>query len=176
MDMQKTRKIFKVYTTVLWYLTMNKTDLRSLFFRSILHKKRKRKEKIPRNGESVPKKRFGKTCSNLFRSTSVSRDSFSFFFIFTSKRWKNRSEGLRGAACCETGAQKRSFTRGNDAREKEKKKWGGGGGGRWRSERGFNEAGAHPMALMTLINCTKDGDQPLCTSHGNTSETSRKFC
>lgn len=51
----------------------------------------------------------------------MSRDSFSFFFIFTSKRWKNRSEGLRGAACCETGAQKRSFTRGNDAREKEKK-------------------------------------------------------
>lgn len=35
-------------------------------------------------------------------------------------------------------------------------------------KRGFNEVGAQPMALMTLINCSKDGDQPLCTSHGNT--------
>lgn len=125
MDMQKTRKIFKVYTTVLWYLTMNKTDLRSLFFRSILHKKRKRKEKIPLKRRKCSEETIRKNdCSNLFRSTSVSRDSFSFFFIFTSKRWKNRSEGLRGAACCETGAQKRSFTRGNDAREKEKKSGG----------------------------------------------------
>lgn len=51
---------------------------------------------------------------------------------------------------------------GGKAREKEGKR-----GGEAGEERGFNEAGAHPMALMTLINCTKDGDQPLCTSHGN---------
>lgn len=121
MDMQKTRKIFKVYTTVLWYLTMNKTDLRSLFFRSILHKKRKRKEKIPLKRRKCSEETIRK---NLLELVPFNECVPRFFFIFTSKRWKNRSEGLRGAACCETGAQKRSFTRGNDAREKEKKSGG----------------------------------------------------
>lgn len=56
--------------------------------------------------------------------------SFLLFHFHLETVEEPSSEGLRGAARCETGAQKRSFTRGNDAREKEKKVGGGGGGGR----------------------------------------------
>lgn len=142
-------------------------------------KKKKGKEKrgsSRKRGKWNRTKRFGKTWLGKFNEW-VPRSLFLFFFfIFTSKRWKNRRAKGWGGRRVAKPVRKNGRSPGGTMREKRKKKWGGGEGGRWRSERGFNEAGAHPMALMTLINCTKDGDQPLCTSHGNTSETSRKFC
>lgn len=143
-----------------------------------IKKKRKREERIlQETGKVKSNETIWKNLVELGwgSSTSWSRDLF-FFFIFTSKRWKNRRAKGWGGRRVAKPVRKNGRSPGGTMREKRKKKWGGGEGGRWRSERGFNEAGAHPMALMTLINCTKDGDQPLCTSHGNTSETSRKFC
>lgn len=143
-----------------------------------IKKKRKREERIlQETGKVKSNETIWKNLVELGwgSSTSWSRDLF-FFFIFTSKRWKNRRAKGWGGRRVAKPVRKNGRSPGGTMREKRKKKWGGGEGGRWRSERRFNEAGAHPMALMTLINCTKDGDQPLCTSHGNTSETSRKFC
>lgn len=143
-----------------------------------IKKKRKREERIlQETGKVKSNETIWKNLVELGwgSSTSWSRDLF-FFFIFTSKRWKNRRAKGWGGRRVAKPVRKNGRSPGGTMREKRKKKWGGGEGGRWRSERGFNEASAHPMALMTLINCTKDGDQPLCTSHGNTSETSRKFC
>lgn len=142
---------------------------------SIKKKKRKREERIlQETGKVKSNETIWKNLVELGWGSSTF--FLFFFFIFTSKRWKNRRAKGWGGRRVAKPVRKNGRSPGGTMREKRKKKWGGGEGGRWRSERGFNEAGAHPMALMTLINCTKDGDQPLCTSHGNTSETSRKFC
>lgn len=116
--------------------------------------------------------RIGKTwtvCLGVFRSTSVSPatsfvafSSSLHFHLETEEEPYSRGEERRRVA---KPVRKNGRSPGGEGEKRRER----GRGGRWRGERerGFNEAGAHPMALMTLINCTKDGDQPLCTSHGN---------
>lgn len=89
---------------------------------------------------------------------------FLLLFISTSKRRKNRIAEGRSGGVLQNRCAKTVVHPGGKARKGGKE---AGEAGEEARERGFNEAGAHPMALMTLINCTKDGDQPLCTSHGN---------
>lgn len=90
---------------------------------SIKKKKEKRREDPSGNGESEIERndleKLGRTWLGKFNEL-VPR-SFLLFHFHLETVEEPSSEGLRGAARCETGAQKRSFTRGNDAREKEKK-------------------------------------------------------
>lgn len=107
---------------------MNKTDFtvfpsgrKDLIFHK--KKKEKRREDPSGNGESEIERndleKLGRTWLGKFNEL-VPR-SFLLFHFHLETVEEPSSEGLRGAARCETGAQKRSFTRGNDAREKEKK-------------------------------------------------------
>lgn len=107
---------------------MNKTDFtvfpsgrKDLIFHK--KKKRKREERIlqetgkVKSNETIWKNLVGE----VQRVGPAISFSFLLFHFHLETVEEPSSEGLRGAARCETGAQKRSFTRGNDAREKEKK-------------------------------------------------------
>lgn len=92
-----------------------------------IKKKRKREERIlQETGKVKSNETIWKNLVELGwgSSTSWSRDLF-FFFIFTSKRWKNRRAKGWGGRRVAKPVRKNGRSPGGTMREKRKKKWGG---------------------------------------------------